>query len=143
MSDHHDPTLTQPCPWRRQLDALIESRLHEPFAWGSNDCCLWAADCVLAMTGHDHAADLRGTYDSAAGALRVLAAAGGIETVGARAGAAIAPLMAAMGDIGLVDQGGRDALAVCCGPLWLAPAGDGLAAMPLSAARTAWRLNHG
>lgn len=143
MNDCHDPTQLLPCTWRRKLDALIDERLHAPFDWGGNDCCMWAADCVRAMTGHDPAADLRGTYATAAGALRALDGAGGIEAMGARAGAAIAPLMAALGDIGLIEQAGRDALAVCCGPLWLAPASDGLAAMPLSAARLAWRVNHG
>ena len=59
----------QPCAWRQQLDALIASRMAAPFAWGAHDCCLFAADAVLAQTGEDPAAEFRGTYASAAEAL--------------------------------------------------------------------------
>lgn len=36
-----------------------DARRSVPFAWGSNDCRLFAADAVQAMTGVDHAAELR------------------------------------------------------------------------------------
>lgn len=139
----HDPTDVQRCAWRERLHALISTRLAVPFAWGSNDCCLWAADAVLASTGTDHAAGLRGTYGTAAEASRVLNELGGIEAVGARAGAPIAPLLAAEGDIGLLPMDGRRSmLAVCCGPGWLAPTAAGLALCQLDAARMAWRVAH-
>lgn len=142
MTDH-DPALTLPCTWRQRFDALVAQRLRTPFAWGSHDCCLWAADCVLATTGHDPAADLRGTYTTALGAARVLSAIGGLPAAGARGGPAIPPLAAAVGDVGLVQHDGRDLMAVCAGSVWLAPAANGLAALPLSAATLAWRVAHG
>lgn len=138
----HDPTAVQACPWRDSLRALVSARLAVPFAWGRNDCCLWAADAVLATTGTDHAAGIRGTYSTAAEAVRVVAELGGMEAIGARAGAAIPPLMAAEGDIGLIDADGRGMLAVCAGQGWLAPAALGLALYPLDAARMAWRVAH-
>ena len=138
----HDPTAVQACEWRDSLRALISARLAVPFAWGRHDCCLWAADAVLATTGIDHAADVRGTYATAAEAVRVLAELGGIEAVGARAGAPIVPLLAAEGDIGLISVDGRDMLAVCCGPGWLAPSALGLALHQLDDARLAWRVAH-
>ena len=138
----HDPTQVQACEWREALRALVSARLAEPFAWGRNDCCLWAADAVLATTGTDHAAGLRGTYSTAAEAVRVVAELGGMEAIGARAGEAIPPMMAAEGDVGLLTIDGRDMLAVCCGPGWLAPSALGLALHQLDMARAAWRVAH-
>jgi hypothetical protein len=58
--------------WPELLDAFIESRKLHAFAWGEHDCCLFAADAVLAMTGVDLAADFRGKYHDAKGALEML-----------------------------------------------------------------------
>ena len=136
----HDPTDNQPCGWRPRFDALIADRMGRPFVWGLQDCCLFAADCAVIVSGKDPARGLRGTYSDAAGALRALTSIGGIEGAGARFGAPIRPLMARTGDIGLVPCGDREALAVCVGSVWLAPAETGLAALPFDAARTAWRV---
>jgi hypothetical protein len=137
---HHDASLTTPNAWRTALDALVAARMTQPFEWGKQDCCLWAADCVLASTGIDHATDVRGSYSSAAGALRVLAELGGIEAVAGRAGEPIPPLAAGVGDIGLIALDDRALLAVCLGAVWLAPTARGLAAHPLPEATQAWRV---
>lgn len=137
---HHDATLTTPCAWRASLDALVAQRMSAPFEWGVQDCCLWAADAVLATTGIDHAADVRGTYSDAAGALRILTRLGGIEAVAARAGSLIPMLGAAVGDVGLVVLGDRTLLAVCMNSVWLAPGATGLAARGLPEATKAWRV---
>jgi hypothetical protein len=137
---HHDASLTTPSAWRTALDALVAARMTQPFEWGRQDCCLWAADCVQATTGIDHAADVRGSYSSAAGALRVLAELGGIEAVAARAGEPIPPLAAGVGDIGLIVLDDRALLAVCLGAVWLAPTARGLAAHALPEATQAWRV---
>jgi hypothetical protein len=136
----HDPTDTQPCDWRVRFDALIADRMGQPFTWGAQDCCLFAADCAVIVGGADPASGLRGTYSDAASALRTLDSIGGIEGAGARFGAPIRPLMALTGDVGLVPCGDRESLAVCAGSVWLAPAAAGLAAMPFDAARMAWRV---
>lgn len=140
---HHDASLTTPNAWRTALDALVAARMTQPFEWGKQDCCLWAADCVLASTGIDHAADVRGTYADAAGALRVLARLGGIEAVAARAGAPIPALGAGVGDVGLIVLADRSLLAVCVGAVWLAPGAQGLAARSLGDAVQAWRVDRG
>ncbi len=36
--------------WPRRLSDLVAERHGAAFAWGSRDCCLWAADAVLALT---------------------------------------------------------------------------------------------
>jgi len=138
----HDPTNTQPQAWLARFHALVAQRLRTPFAWGTHDCCLWAADCVRAISGQDPATGLRGSYSDAAGAARLVTQLGGLHALGSRAGPSIRPLMAGVGDVGLVDHDGRQTLAVCIGTGWLAPAKDGLAVLPLAHALTAWKVTH-
>lgn len=140
---HHDPTDIHPCGWRERFDALVAERMHTPYAWGEHDCCLWTADSVLAVSGVDHAAAWRGTYADAAGGARLLAELGGLSALAAMAGDPILPLMAAVGDIGIVEHGGRQSLAVCTGDCWLLAATHGLAVKPFDAATAAWRVAHG
>jgi outer membrane protein assembly factor BamA len=61
-----------------ELVRFIEERRSQPFAWGANDCCLFAADWVARATGRDPAAHYRGTYSSGIGAQRIIDKAGGI-----------------------------------------------------------------
>ena len=129
--------------WHQRLDALVSTSLRLPFAWGVHDCCLFAANWVLAATGTDPAADVRGTYSTAAQASALVQRLGGLQALGARAGAAVAPLLAQAGDVGLVHDGERDLLAVCTGPHWVAPTRRGLAVLPFNTATLAWRVNHG
>lgn len=129
--------------WHQRLDALVGASLRRPFVWGEHDCCLFAADAVLAITGTDPATGLRGTYRTEAQAQALLQQLGGLQAIGARAGQAVAPLMAQAGDVGLVNDGQRDLLAVCTGPHWLAPCRRGLAVLPFNTASMAWRVPHG
>lgn len=126
--------------WQSALADLIGARMTAPFAWGSHDCCLFAADCVQAITGFDPAADARGTYDDERSAARVLKKLGGLEQIAAtRCGPEIPPAAARVGDVvlGKVD---RECLGVCTGETWHAPSADGLAARPMAEALKAWRV---
>ncbi len=58
--------------WEQRLHAFIESRRSAPFAWGTHDCCIFAADWVLALTGKDIAADFRGKYHDEASCIALL-----------------------------------------------------------------------
>ena len=109
------------------------------FEWGRVDCCLWPADAVRAMTGKDIASDFRGKYKTARKAASLLAKAGGLEGLGERAGARIAPLCAGVGDVGVV-QAEREVGAVCAGQVWLIASTNGLAPMELRAGLMAWRV---
>jgi hypothetical protein len=59
--------------WRSRLHATIEGAMRTPFAWGTNDCALFAGACVLAVTGEDFRAPYIGTYDSAVSCARRIA----------------------------------------------------------------------
>lgn len=63
--------------WEDRLVAYIDERRSMTFAWGSHDCALFGAGAVTAMTGEDHGAAFRGTYDDAEGAARALREHGG------------------------------------------------------------------
>lgn len=126
--------------WQERLQALVVARLAEPFAWGSNDCCLFAADAVAAETGADPAAPYRGTYDDERGAMRLVRSLGGLAAIATLGGGVeVPPVLARAGDVvlGHVD---RECLGVCMGATWHAPSAAGLAARPMSEALRAWRV---
>jgi hypothetical protein len=127
--------------WQLRYADFARERAAMPFAWGANDCCLFAADAVLAMTGVDHGAQLRGTYSTALGAARVLEEHGGVAGLATAAlGAALPPALAGVGDVVLVETGGRDALAICNGTSVIGAGESGLVSFGIGAAKAAWRV---
>lgn len=106
--------------WPDLLAQFIEARREQPFAWGSNDCCLFGADWIQLCTGLDPAAVLRGTYDSALSGVRVLQKHGGLvgtiethmEPLGFKP---IAQGLAARGDIAVRDCGNGDTMSIVIG----------------------------
>jgi len=95
--------------WPARLDAYLRSRRDLPFAWGTNDCGMFAAGAVEAMTGV-----LPGdwSYSSDKAALRLIQAAGGLSAIldGMFPRQAVDRLQ--RGDIGLLREGDREFLAV-------------------------------
>ena len=57
--------------WPEILLAEVKAAADRPFKFGTHDCCLFTSSLVLAFTGTDLAAKLRG-YKSAAGAIKTL-----------------------------------------------------------------------
>ncbi len=127
--------------WPERLAALFAAREAQPFEWGVHDCCLFAADAVLAVTGHDPAADLRGMYSTETGAARVLRRYGGVAGVAiAHAGRVVPVALAQPGDVGLSQHDPeRPALAVWGGAAWHAAAPLGVVVVPAGAVVRAWR----
>lgn len=66
--------------WPLLLSRFLRVRREMPFAWGSNDCLIFAADCVLALAGVDPAERWRG-YATEAEAAAILAANGGVNAL--------------------------------------------------------------
>lgn len=77
-----------------------------PFAWGTNDCAIFAADAVKAITGADIAEDFRGQYHDEAGAFELIAAVTGAGSNPANAVGGAAAWCAAKA--GLVEWLGKD-----------------------------------
>lgn len=126
--------------WEQHLSAFVAERMQMPFEWGRNDCCLFAADAVKAMTGTDHAAGLR-VHTSALEAVRLVEQRGGLRQIATAAlGESVSPLMATVGDVVLLVNEGRELLAVCNGGTVLAPGEQGMVALGMDAALAAWKV---
>ena len=128
--------------WEPRLQTFIAARRTVPFAWGSNDCCLFAADAVLSMTGCDPAAAHRGSYADDAGAFGVLRALQGLRTAvtNSLAICQARPLQAGVGDVVLYSGLKGRGLGVAMGAFFLAPGRHGLVTFKLSHALTCWKL---
>lgn len=58
--------------WEEALSDYMAIKRHEPFEYGVNDCCLFAAGAVEAITGEDPMPEFRGKYDSLKTSLQVI-----------------------------------------------------------------------
>jgi hypothetical protein len=58
--------------WQELLHNYLLRRQNEAFQWGTMDCCLFACDALLELTGVDLAVDFRGKYDSLLSAVRTM-----------------------------------------------------------------------
>lgn len=127
--------------WPERLAAFLEERRNVRFRWGENDCVLFAADAVQAMTGVDLAAPWRGQWDSRASATDALGRAGGLlAAVDMILPAYDSPTMAGRGDLAAFATRGRIGLAVCVGAQAIAPSALGWQARPMGDALAAWRV---
>lgn len=113
------------------LAAHLQSAMRAPFSRASGmDCCLWPCDWILARTGVDPAAEMRGAYKNAAGAYRLIKRWGDFETMW-RVHLALAGFNTThrpvRGDVGVVrDAKGRTVAAIRTGHAWAAKAERGL-----------------
>lgn len=128
--------------WQLAFAKCVAEHQNVPFKWGEQDCVLWAADTVFAITGEDPAKEFRGAYDSALSAARVLREAGGMEKLVSEkmGGTPVDSRLANVGDVVLVLQDGEPMLGVCNGDTLLATGSNGLVALPMQAAVKIWKV---
>jgi hypothetical protein len=136
--------LTRREDWPSRLAAALEEARDKPFKWGSHDCGLFAADCVLAMTDTDPAALYRGQYVDEAGARDTLwlISGGGLRAAWTKAlGPAMNNVrMAKRGDVVLVEVGGVEATGVVVGSRVACLSEAGLAIVPAHRIVAAWSV---
>jgi hypothetical protein len=130
--------------WPEHLAALVAARADVPFAWGANDCCSFAGDAALAVTGADPFAMHRGRYATEAGAEGVVGPAGltrFVEGLMRDFGAEEVPVAAAQrGDWALIVVGNMPLVGVVLGGQVAAPGARGLAFLPFRRAERAWGI---
>jgi hypothetical protein len=135
--------------WPVVLPKALRELWGTPFAWGSHDCALAACTVIEAMTGHDPAAELRGTYDSETGALRAISRAGaeGLEDLAVRLAnecgfPPVAVLMAQRGDLVLIPTSEGPALGIVDmdGIHAVFPSEKNAVRRPLRQCGRAWRI---
>jgi hypothetical protein len=126
--------------WQLRFSDFGKARASMPFAWGSNDCCTFAAAAVQALTGVNPMARVP-AYDSAFAAARLIEEGGGLRALATSLlGSPVAPTMAAVGDVVLVLNEGREALGVCNGTCVAGAGPDGVVYIGLDAALAAWKI---
>lgn len=84
------------------LNRVVEDNRLRHHAYGDWDCCVLAADAVLAVTGVDHMEAFRGRYSDLRGAVALLRELGHgtlCDTTAFMLGEPISPLRAWRGDI--------------------------------------------
>ena len=130
--------------WPERLAELVAARVAMPFAWGTNDCCTFAADVALAITGADPFAAHRGRYATEAGADDVVGPAGltrFVEGLMRDFGADEIPVATAQrGDWALVVVGNMPLVGVVLGGQVAAPGTRRLAFLPFRRAERAWGI---
>lgn len=144
--------MTRPFDWPERMIDAIAARRDTPFAWGSQDCALFACDVAKAVCGVDFAAPLRGRYSTGIGAARVLKSFAGSDAKECGLEAAVekiaaghdrpevAPLMAQRGDLVLLDTLAGPALGICIGEHVATAGPEGVALLPLADVTRAWRV---
>jgi hypothetical protein len=130
--------------WPEKLAAYIADNRAARFAWGVNDCALFAAGAVLAMTGQWLPLQ---RWTSAKSAARAQRAAGGLAVaVDAVLPRLAGPAFAQRGDVVLAqaDDGRRlrQWLCVVDAGCWWAPGFEGLRRGDMKFAVAAWGVGH-
>ena len=102
--------------------AIAVEVMDREWEWGSADCCTAACDVFRRLHGIDPMASLRGRYDSALSAARIVTINGGFPALAGRLAlrARLRPGSGAPGEIGLTHEGaaqgfGGRALAISLG----------------------------
>ena len=136
--------------WVTDLYAFVRSRKDTPYEWGTNDCCSFPCDAILAMTGTDVYEEFRGKYVTEAEAGAVLQEVVGstdkvdaIEYITKKFEMKEIPVpFAQRGDVVLLngDEGVALGIVHLDGVNVAAVAGDGLHRVPIKFATRAWKV---
>lgn len=109
-------TIVRCWDWEKRWHAFLGETRNRPFAFGEQDCALWALRAIDAMCDTAFATPLRGTYDSLDGARAVCAACGWTTLIDGCAelfGAPLASvLLAQRGDVIVIPPRAEDPLGV-------------------------------
>lgn len=127
--------------WEAALSEYINVMRHAPFEYGVNDCCMFAAGAVEAMTGVDAMAEFRGKYDSALSAAKALRdiGQGSLEATIDAKFSEVAISQAKRGDIALFD----DSLGIVAGSFAWFVSDDGLERVQRADWQKTWSVGHG
>ncbi len=134
--------MTRHTDWQARLIAFIDQCKRTPFSYGKNDCALFAAGAVKAMTGADPAKGFRGKYSTFSGGLKLLSKHGHKDHIAMTASmlTEIPVAQAQAGDIAVVPGEDGDALGVVQGEWIYILTVQGLALLDLLRAKRAFRV---
>ena len=127
--------------WEDALSNYIATKRHEPFEYGVNDCCLFAAGAVEAITTEDPMPEFRGQYDSLKGSLKAIKdiGAGTLEATMDSKFPEVAIGHAQRGDLAFFD----DSIGVVMGSFAYFVSDDGLERIPRDMWDKCWSVGCG
>ena len=127
--------------WEDALSNYIAVKRSEPFEYGVNDCCLFAAGAVEAITGQDPMAEFRGEYDSLKTSLKVIKdiGAGTLEATLDGKFPEVSIGYAQRGDLAFFD----DSIGVVMGSFAYFVSDDGLERIPRDMWNKCWSVGRG
>lgn len=126
--------------WHKRMCAAIDKHRALPFQWGVSDCVTFPADCVEAITGTDPLGDRH--YSTQIGAALKMKARG-VDNVGDAFKTLfpeIAPAMAGVGDLVVVEIDGQPGGGICIGAMVACKAETGLSFLPRDRAVRAFKV---
>ncbi len=125
--------------WQNRLVSYLHKAHRKQFAYGKNDCALFAADCVFAMTGEDFAQGYRGKYTTRAEGIKALKANGFRSHVDVAADTLdeVSPSLARAGDVAVLEG---EVLGIVQGANIYVLADTGLKVVSLASAERAFRV---
>ena len=128
--------------WKVRLAQYLGDIARAPFEPGVNDCALFAAGAVAAMTGLDLAADWRGKYATLEAGLALLKTAGHADhtALAALHFEEINPVFGAPGDIAVVEGPQGETLGIFQGAGIYVLTTERLGVLPMSFAHRAFRV---
>lgn len=133
--------IARPENWPELLDAYVLQHARTPFAWGSHDCCTFAADWVQMLCDRDPMAPWRGQYRTVTAARRLIEGAGGLEAmVGQALGATISAAFAQRGDVVLGELSLGPTVGIVLGVDAAFPGLDGIERRLIRADAKVWRV---
>lgn len=134
MSRHWD--------WVARLNEAIDAASRRPFDYATENCGLFAAQCIDAICEDSHRAEeLREHMGSVEAAARFLNDAGGIEAaVTARLGEPVPWGHAMRGDVCLMPTQDGPGLGVCVGDMVAMMSPAGIAHVRIDKALRTWRI---
>jgi hypothetical protein len=125
--------------WASRMYAQFDEHADVSFAWGRNDCCLFVARVVDAMTDNDLEASIQREYSDEITALRFIQLHGGLaEAVSVYLGQPV-EARATRGDPVMVRGEVDHAMGICAGPYVVAFGPNGLMRITRSEILKVWK----
>jgi uncharacterized protein YfaT (DUF1175 family) len=127
--------------WASRMFATFDAHMRREFAFGADDCSLFVARVVDAMTDSTFAQQLADAYQDERGALRMLAKHGSLlSATMSFLGEPSTEPRPLRGDVVLFDGGIDDALGIWDGLHIIAMGEGGLRRVPRSEIKAFWRV---
>lgn len=126
--------------WVFQMWSVVNDHMDAEFVWGVNDCCLFAARVVDAMTDSDHELDLLSQYSDEETALAYIAAHGSLAlAISAHLGDETDG-RAQRGDVVICANEGNPCAGICVGSTVAAVSKEGLVFIPRQDITNRWAI---